>query len=428
MSGTSNNKKAEKGGISALQSIRTKLIAIMVALTAVPLLVAVIISYIMSTNKAIEDAQDSLEWQAWYIQSEFGRILDNNIAALNSFASGVQVIEYVKNPDPAMDEELLVQMRAIDEYLADNNNTVITGGDGMQLLRTSGDVVDVSERQFFKDAMQGQVAVSDIIISKSTGARQITIAVPIKDETGTTIGIMQRNYNLTDLHNFLAEEASDAFITDSAGMIAAHSQYDFVDGEHPEDDRSQSTFMTSGLDEGFYQADTGRGYAAMVAYVKEPISHFTVCCASDTKIVLGSARQSAMIVVIVGIILLAGAVVLSLFVANSFTSPIKEVNGALASLAEGRFVVINKFTRRSDELGEMIRHSNSVIDKLRAIVNDIKASASKVGDSSNELADTADQISQTADDVSNAVQDIASGATQQADEIQQASENTTRIS
>ena len=39
----------------------------------------------------------------------------------------------------------------------------------------------------------------------------------------------------------------------------------------------------------------------------------------------------------------------------------------------------------------------------------------------------ANQISQTAEDVSNAVQEIASGATQQADEIQSASENVGRI-
>ena len=51
------------------------------------------------------------------------------------------------------------------------------------------------------------------------------------------------------------------------------------------------------------------------------------------------------------------------------------------------------------------------------------AMASDVESSSLELSETADHISQTAEDVSNAVQEIASGASQQADEIQTASEN-----
>ena len=51
--------------VSFKDSIKTKLIAVMVAVTAIPLLVAIIVSYVTSTNKALKDAQDSLEWQAW---------------------------------------------------------------------------------------------------------------------------------------------------------------------------------------------------------------------------------------------------------------------------------------------------------------------------------------------------------------------------
>ena len=108
---------------------------------------------------------------------------------------------------------------------------------------------------------------------------------------------------------------------------------------------------------------------------------------------------------------------------KQFTQPIVYISKALSALAGGRFEKIDKFKNRKDEFGLMIGNTNEVIDKLGNIVSAIKSSATNVGDSSEELSDMADQISQTAEDVSDAVQDIASGATQQADEIQTASQN-----
>ena len=415
--------------VKIFQSIKVKLIMLILAVVAVPLLVAVIVSYVSATNKAKADAVESLEWQAQYIEAEFSKIIDKNVSALNGFASSPATIAYIKNPTADQEASLLVNMNAIDEFLDDGNNTVITGGDGMQLLRTKGDLVDVSEREYFQHGMQGQIYVSDVITSKSTGVRQITIAVPVKDGD-KVIGILQRNYNLADLHEFLASKSEDAFVADRTGLLAAHSQYEYGTGEgqHEEESREKSEFMVSGKDSGNYTADTGKGYDAIIAYVKEPNTTFSIVTATDTKKVNADARRSAMIVIIVGLVLLVAASFVSVIMAKSFTDPIREVNDSLAELSKGRFLRVAKFANRKDEFGQMVNSTNSVIDTLKNIVSDIKEQASQVGASSNDLAETADQISQTADDVSNAVQDIASGATQQADEIQNASANTGIIS
>ena len=61
----------KKGSISFKNSIRTRLIAVMLIVAIVPLAIAVIVSYSTSTKKAKLDSIDSLDWQAWYIESEF---------------------------------------------------------------------------------------------------------------------------------------------------------------------------------------------------------------------------------------------------------------------------------------------------------------------------------------------------------------------
>ena len=421
-----NNKN-----IKLKDSIKTKLIAVMLLVTIVPLTIAVIVSYVTSTNKAMADAQDSLEWQAWYMEDMFTKIIDKNVSAMKTLASAPSTITYLQDPDAGTipDEVMLGSMNAIDEYLADDSATVITSKTGMQVLRTFGDCVDVSEREYFKQAISGTpIYVSDVITSKSTGSRQITIAIPVYDnETGEILGCVQRNYDMVKLHEILAAEFDDAFVVDRTGFVAAHSQYT-IGVDHEEEDRNQSKVVTMDGTEGFYiSTNTGKGYDAYVAWVEEPNTGFRIAVAAKSNEVLAAATRSATIVVIIGIVMVVIAAAISIIMARSFTEPIKGISNSLQALKDGRFVKVDKFDTRKDEFGEISKDTNSVINTLSDIVANIKESASSVGVSSEELSDMANQISQTAEDVSNAVQEIASGATQQADEIQNASENVGRI-
>ncbi len=412
--------------VSFKNSIRTRLIAVMLAVTIIPLVIAISVSYKTSTDKAMEDAISSLQWQANYIESEFEAIVQQNIKTLQTMAASPSTVAFLLHPDdPTNSVKQLLYLKNMDGFLADGNITAIADKTGQQILRTSGDRVNVGERDYFKQALNGTPFVSNIIVSKSTGLRQMTIAVPVVGDGDIIIGVLQRNYEMNAFHEFLAQESDDAFIADREGMVAAHSQYEIT--EENEEDRSKSVFMTSGLDSGYYTADTGKGYSAIVAYVKSPTTGWTICTASDTKTVTANSRKTATIVVAVGIIMMLIAAVVSVLMAKSFVEPIKYVNDSLASLADGRFDKVAGHDNRKDEFGEMIGNTNTVINKLQEIVKSIKASAMDVGSSSEELSDMANQISQTAEDVSNAVQEIASGATQQADEIQNASENVGRI-
>ena len=428
-SGTGNKNKST---VSWQNSVKTRLIAVMLLVTAIPLLVCLLVSYISSTNKAKADAQDSLEWQAWYLEDVISKIIDKNVVAMQTFAVAPSTITYLNDNTAIPDEAMLTQMLSIDESLADGNPTILTSKDGMQLLRSDGGTCfDISDKITFTSIMSGSsIYVSDLQISGDGSTRMIAICVPVKDDTtGEIIGVVQRNYDLSDLHTILAEESDDAFLLDRNGIVLAHSQYDYVGtGAHEEEDRSSSKLMASDRGvEGYYESDTGKGYRAYIAYVVEPNTNFCIAVAAKSNEVLASATRSAMIVVIIGIVMLVVAAFISFMMANSFTEPIKAVGESLKALTDGRFVKVQKYFARKDEFGEISKNTNQVIDTLDEIVSDIKQSAQEVGSSSEELADMANQISQTAEDVSNAVQEIASGATQQADEIQNASENVGRI-
>ena len=420
------DSKPKKRTTNFMNSIKPKMIAIMLLLVAVPLIISLIVSYVSSTSKSVKDAENILKWQSHYIQSEFEGLMEKNIMSIQTLAKSPATTRFMETPfNVTFQEEAAKYLEEIDTMLDDGNVTVLTGKDGKQILRSSGELIDVSDREYFQEAMNGNTYISNVIVNATTGVRQITIAAPVYSSKGEVIGIAQRNLDLNRFHEFLAEKSNDAFFVDRNGLVAAHSQYEITEAN--EDDRSKSQFITSGQDSGVYQVDTGKGYHAMVSYVKSPSTGFVVVAATDTKTVTAETRSAALIVVIVGLVLLAVTAFIAVSMAISFTDPINDVNSALAELADGNFALVNKHLNRKDEFGTIINNTNTVINELQAIVSNIKASATTIGESSEELSDMANQISQTAEDVSNAVQDIASGATQQADEILKASQNVTQI-
>ena len=423
----------EKKPVINLNSVKTKLLIIITLLVAIPVLIVCIISYVTSMNRAMEDAQIQLEAKAEYIETEFAKVVETNIAAIKTLASSPTIREYLNgNPVITLDE-VEKSTNDVADILGDDpkssrNAVAVADAGGQQIVRTNGSCVAVADRDYFKEAMAGKTYVSNVLVSKSNGMRMVTISVPIKDGSNV-IGIVQRNFDLDYFYAILDEAAGDseeALIVAWDGIVAADSKQR-LDADSEVVDMSTYPIFTEGKDSGYYDADTGLGYAVYIAYTKDPITKYIVMFSKTTTAVLSSARSVAIQSILVAVILLIVAVVIGIFFANSITRPIKTINESMSALADGEFATMKEHTERKDEFGEMVRNTNSVIAKIAGIVGDIKASADQVGTSADAVADMSEQISNTTSDVANSVQSIADGATQQATEIQSANENVLDI-
>ncbi len=421
----------ENASIKGLNSVKTKLILTMVLLVSIPLIVAIAASYTSSMNEGLEDAKTINTKQCIVVKEQFMTVIDQQVRALQAVAGSPYTINFIKDEASRNPDEMKAFLNQATKPFDDGNAIVVSGADGMQVARSDdGNLSDISERDYFQGAIKGNVYLSEVLVSKATGARIIVPAVPVYDtDYSTIIGIAQRSYDLSILYKLLTENVSNsqkAYITDKNGILIATSEYE-ISADSEEENKSDKQFfqMAQTMDSGSY-ITTGSD-KRLVSFVKEPTTGWIVIFSEDYNETMAAARNSALLIVIIGIIMIIAAIVISFTMAKSFTGPMYEVNSALHHLANGEFVEIEKYKNRKDEFGEMIGNTNAVLDVLGGIVTNIKSSAVSVNTSSEELADAASQISQTADDVSNAVQEIASGATQQADEIQSVTENVGNI-
>ena len=427
-----NGQNNGANNVSGLNSVKTKLILMMVLLVAIPLIIAIIVSYNNSMNKGLADAETINIKQCVIVKEQFMTVIDQQIRSLQAVAESPYTITYIKDEASRDEAAMKAYLQQVNVPYNDGNAIVISGGDGQQLVRSDdGALSDVHERDYFKSAIGGSIHLSEVIVSKATGQRIIVPAVPVYDtDYKNVIGIAQRSYDLSVLHQLLLDNASGtqkAYITDKNGTLIATSEKE-IKADDPEENMSSKQFfqMAQSANEGSYLTGSGNE-KRIVSYVKEENTGWIVIFSENYNETMASATKSALVVVVLGIIMILIAVVLSFKMALSFTGPLNEVNNTLSHLANGEFVDIQKYKDRKDEFGQMVNNTNTVIEILDGIVQNIKSSAVSVNHSSEELADAASQISQTADDVSNAVQEIASGATQQADEIQSVTENVGNI-
>lgn len=406
----------------------------MLLVAVIPVLITTVISYRSSTGKALEDAEEMLSWESWYIEDMFSSKINQNLRAIEAISISPTVVEYLSGEDTSKAAEIELYLYYVDEAFGDGNTIAIADATGQQIFRTVGNCVNVAEREYFRQAMAGNNYVSDVIVSKSSGTRIITIIVPVRGKDGSIIGTVQRNYDLNSLHDFLAEESDHAFIVDRSGALASHSRFEIQADEETEN-YTGSEFMTAASEEGVYR-DVVDGEDCLVGYVRmgqgtTECDYFaegwSVVAVKTMDAAVGVARRSAMICVLIALVLIVIAGIISVYMALSFTRPVQEVNNAVGELAEGKFSEITKFTNRSDEFGAMVNHVNSVTDKLSGIIGDTKAMAENVKESGNELASNARQATEVSGQVSQAVDDISRGSVSQAEYVQNAADNTTSI-
>ena len=425
-----NGKKADRKKL--LDSVKTRLIAIIIAIMAIPLIISIVISYETSHTEAVENMEAMNAAQANLVEHDFKSIVEQNKQILQTVANSVSARKVLLGELDT--ESVLDWLTKTDNEVGDGNSLIITNADGMQIIRTEGDCVDVSDREYFKQCKSTQAFyVSDQNISKSTGQRICTFIHPVFDLDGTFIGAVQRNYNLVDFTEMVKGEVTsknqDIFIGDNNGDLIGHTSMDLEGGE-PVNFSSQQWYTASRSDReasGSYDSRFNGGDWKM-SYQREPITGWVTVIATDKGVALANSNRMLMIVIIVGIVMLIIATVLSFMLAKSFTDPIIAINATIRKIAGGEFVRMDKFDKRKDEFGDIVRNTNHLVDTLSDIVKDILGASKTVNDKSKALADTAEQISNTADDVSNAVQEMAKGATEQAGSVEKATENLSVLS
>ena len=343
------------------------------------------------------------------------------------------------------------------------------------VLNTSGNSLfdgnNYADREYFQQAMQGNVYISVPTVSKVTGELSLMVAAPLWQDgipNSRVAGVVYFVPKETFLNDIMAtievSENSGAYMLDKNGNTIAHINMDNVMNQEntvEEAKTNASLAELAALESKMVAGETGfgeytyNGVSKYLAYSPVPgTDGWSLAVNVYVSDFMGTTYRNIVIIAILVAAVVVVAVVLSIRVANGLGNPIRLCVQRIQGLEQGDLASPVPTFNRRDEIGQLSEATGEIVHLLQGIIQDIgyllgemsrgnlnvrsqhrdlyvgdmAAVLSTVQDLENRLSETmsqihtaAEQVSAGAEQVSSGAQALAQGATEQASAVQELS-------
>ncbi|MCQ2252629.1 MAG: methyl-accepting chemotaxis protein [Bacteroidales bacterium] len=271
--------------------------------------------------------------------------------------------------------------------------------------------VKVNDRQYFKEIFNNhkEMAMTSPDISKSTGEKKYTLAVPIKKDN-KVIGLLAANVSLNTLSSIIKSLHNDSnrmhLMVDEKGNVIADMVEERVmnyniNNEGKTDfegiEEIAQGIETNTTKFSYVNILTGPGAGSTLYMSNFPIDKtpgwHLISAENDDELKEKSKAMiigmSTFIIIIITLIVL----ITNYCLKNVLTLPLHNLSNAIKQISEGH--LNQKFDNTSnDEIGTMTQDLHEMCNKLSEIVNTIKEGADTLAESSKMVNESSQQLSQ----------------------------------
>ena len=412
--------------VNFLGSIKSKLIFLMLLIGITPLLFMTGYTSYTAINEAFESAEEELAVQNDLIEKEVYALMGNNFIALRLLADNHSIQEYLMASPENRSSNMKATVKNANALFNDASNIVLTGVDGQQVVRSDDSkLVNLSERDYFKAAMKGEEYISEVVISKTSGLAIVVMEVPVKNDNGQVIGMIQRNYNISTLADLLQDAVDDhteLAIFEGNGKLIAHSSIK-IEKDEDRIDMSQYAFIKNASSDKSNVAEvTIDGDKKLVSYVKEPQTGWIVASFRSMKVVEANAYHEMMILMGMCGVMLVIIIAIATIVANKSVKPILVIDETATEIAKGNLSLERVPVDSNDEIGHVANAFGVMTDNLNKFFRTARQSALTVSESAEDLNRNAQQSAIAADQIANSVSDFANATAHQQNAVSSAND------
>lgn len=294
----------------------------------------------------------------------------------------------------------------------------------ISLMDLAGDIVsstnkdalegaNVSEKDFFKSALEETMTVSAVYKSALSGRPVFRMTVPVYMNK-TVSGVLTVVIDISWIYEAFIKpvrigETGYAYLLDPGGLVIGHPDAKAV----LELDAGKLSFgrqLLSGS-KGLARYDW-QGIEKLAGYHQVEATGWIVVGGADVRELLRDAIAMGTVLVVVGLvtvlILVAGVWI---FVERMVVLPVTKVAFGIKDIAEGEGDLTRRITiQSSDEIGNLASWFNVFIEKLESIISSVKKDAEAVSVSSTDLSGLSTQLAQGSRDMTDRSQSVAAAA------------------
>ena len=419
-------------------SLKFRLILILLCVALVPLLI--LAAYQLS--RYMSETTENIKVQEILIARSTAKTMDTWI---NSKV--LQLTElYAAHPEFSgmKMEDIMQTLKIVNQSDPEIETSVVADKDGNCIIDNLTSRPNMAQTKHFAEAKSTKKpAVSDITNSDITGARIIAVSVPILDDSGEFLGIIQSNVVVKALESSIGTvetaETGYAYLVSGSGNILFHKYWQLI-GKNYKDFTEHANKMkvfdedVMINDSSFIQYTEDDGLEMVGAYATVPVTGWKVVVTAPSNEVYRQVNDSKLVTIILIILAAVLVAAISVFTANRISRPVVIAADHLNALSKADFSkdLSNAFTDRSDEIGVLMESVSVMSRSIRSLINDVINEVNSVKDSIlissdnlSELSDRIAEVSATADEISGVTEETAA-CTEEMDAASTEIENAVR--
>ncbi|MGD9209403.1 MAG: methyl-accepting chemotaxis protein [Desulfobacteraceae bacterium] len=389
--------------------------------TVLIILIGMSISSIFSYLKAQEALSDTLSKELFETAEKTGTIVETwiNDRRLDLMSWSIEKTFRTAALDSIIGQaarivasKQLEQLKTAYGYYEDINITNLAGDVVAGSNPKTIGKINITDRGYFKQAIQGRQGLSEVLKSRDTGDPVIVVSLPLtKDEKviGVIFGVLDlKTFSSKFVDGIKVGDKGYAFVVDQQGQVIAHPNKSMILDFNINDLDFGQKMMT--MDQGFLSYEW-KGEERWGAIQKTSISDWRVGVVALKSEILAPVKSLGKLnfVVAVGVILVAGIMVLLL--TNSVVNPINSVVAGLKDAAEGEGDLTKRLEVSSkDEVSELAHWFNVFISKMQQIIADVAQNAVTISSSSKSFNDLSGQMSQGTETMASKSSTVANAA------------------
>ena len=358
------------------KSIRNKLFVFFIIMGGIPFVVLIAVG---ATNIRVdmeEAAKETSLLRNMIISEHVTELVEKNLAVLHSLALTPEVINYVATGDEAYRATAERVCLNTNEIFKDENNLAMTARTAWQLFRTDGStLVNVKSRAHFQEAMKGREYITDILSSMSTGKMIVVMEVPVLNSAGEPIGMVQRNFDLVALQEFVStldDSETSIVVMDRNGKVIANSdKLEGVGSEYGVDTRYKALLDKVYNSRGNLDMEI-EGEPCMATYSRNLRTGWMVVTMRPYHFIWEQVYEKIFYASLLGLVLLVTVGGLAWLFSFKISDPIVKITDAVGKIASGEDVAtVNVSVSTNDELGQMAAAFNKIRTERERLVENL---------------------------------------------------------
>lgn len=288
---------------------------------------------------------------------------------------------------------------------------------------------DFSGEEYYQKIKNGQdIALGEIGTATTTGETINIIARAIRDENGNYVGVIAKDLDSSIYEKVLNKYIDGSFypfIIDTNGYVVSHNNTKIIgqpSGVPEIDEVAKSNDLNEGVLEYVYGGDN-----KIAAFATIPEVGWKIFSAGPTRDIKKPIRTMSQVIIAISIIIMALTLLITYVIARSITSPIIKLTKDVKTISEGDLTVQVTEVKTRDEIEELSKAFNHMVDNLSILINDVSKTVIQVDDASTNLNCISEEVTASNSQITQAVNEISGSILEQASDAEKCALRTKEL-